>query len=361
MTVYVTEPMLAVTTGPPVDLVRGATGQFFAPTDTSFATPIAVQTLDGITLTSVTATADGFIPPLKLPMPTMVWKSGPYMVVVQTFKGAVEAAQSAVALAQAAADSADEAAAVAAAATAVTTSQINTHLGGDAAGLVGRVIAVETGKADLVSGKVPLSQLPTLSGSMTDATVSAKGAVRLSGDLGGTADSPTVPGLAGKADDSAVVKLAGAQNIAGQKTFTSIPIVPDGSFGIAKLNATGTPDATKFLRGDGQWVTVSGTVTYGTTGGTAAEGNDGRITGAAQKASNLSDLANAATARANLGLTSPRVALGYSGTGWRYIVNGALTGSDLTAHPALPVEFCWGTEAQLPSWQQDYDTQLRSA
>lgn len=43
-------------------------------------------------------------------------------------------------------------------------------------------------------------------------------------------------------------------------------------------------------------------VNYGTTAGTAAQGNDTRITGAAQKAANLSDLSSAAAARKNLGL-----------------------------------------------------------
>jgi len=41
---------------------------------------------------------------------------------------------------------------------------------------------------------------------------------------------------------------------------------------------------------------------YGTTAGTFAQGNDSRITGAAQKASNLSDLASPSAARTNLGL-----------------------------------------------------------
>lgn len=43
-------------------------------------------------------------------------------------------------------------------------------------------------------------------------------------------------------------------------------------------------------------------VAYGTSAGTAAQGNDARIVGAAQTGNNLSDLANAGTARTNLGL-----------------------------------------------------------
>ena len=42
--------------------------------------------------------------------------------------------------------------------------------------------------------------------------------------------------LATKADDSTVVKLTGDQTIAGIKTFSSAPVVPDSSFAIAKVD-----------------------------------------------------------------------------------------------------------------------------
>lgn len=72
---------------------------------------------------------------------------------------------------------------------------------------------------------------------VSDATASTKGAVRLTGDLGGTADSPTVPGLAGKA--------------ASSHTHAAADIA-SGTIAAARLG-TGTPSSSNFLRGDGAW------------------------------------------------------------------------------------------------------------
>lgn len=80
-----------------------------------------------------------------------------------------------------------------------------------------------------------------------DATTSGKGIVQLAGDLAGTAASPTVPGLASKASTS-------RQIIAG-----------------TGLTGGGDLTADRTL-----------TVSYGTDPGTAAQGNDSRITGAVQ-------------------------------------------------------------------------------
>lgn len=64
---------------------------------------------------------------------------------------------------------------------------------------------------------------------------------------------------------------------------------------------TSTANMARLKMWDGdEWVTID--LRVGTTAGTVAAGDDSRITGAAQKSANLSDLANAATARTNLGL-----------------------------------------------------------
>lgn len=79
-----------------------------------------------------------------------------------------------------------------------------------------------------VTGGAAGSNAAALTIAVSDATTIAKGVVQLAGQLGGTAASPTVTGVTG-----AVV-------------------------GIANLNATGTPGAGNFLRGDGTWNAASG-------------------------------------------------------------------------------------------------------
>lgn len=49
-----------------------------------------------------------------------------------------------------------------------------------------------------------------------------------------------------------------AQTFTAQKTFNLAPLVPDGSFTVGKISATGTRDATTYLRGDGTWATPAG-------------------------------------------------------------------------------------------------------
>jgi len=59
-----------------------------------------------------------------------------------------------------------------------------------------------------------------LSGSTVDATASTKGVIKLAGDLGGTADSPTVPGLASK--EALITAGSTTEYYRGDKSFQTL-------------------------------------------------------------------------------------------------------------------------------------------
>lgn len=100
--------------------------------------------------------------------------------------------------------------------------------------------------ADIVGAGVP------------NATPTVKGGIMLAGDLGGTYDAPTVPGLAAKANDAAVVHRTGDETIAGTKRFTGdgagntyVDVdAPAGKYAILRFRAGGS-GRWDFSRNDG--------------------------------------------------------------------------------------------------------------
>jgi hypothetical protein len=68
---------------------------------------------------------------------------------------------------------------------------------------------------EFVTGAIATATIP-------DATTSAKGKIKLAGDLGGTADAPTVPGLALKANTSDVTTFLAAKEDASNKSNAAL-------------------------------------------------------------------------------------------------------------------------------------------
>lgn len=129
--------------------------------------------------------------------------------------------------------------------------------------------------------------------------------------------------ISSKADDSSVVKLAGAQTVAGVKTFSSSPVVPTPSSNTDAANkayvdataSSGTPDADASTKGK---VQLAGDL--GGTGSTAAAPviSDGAIT-------------NSKIAAGAVGTTE--LAAGAVTT--NEIANGTITNTDINASAAI--------------------------
>lgn len=86
----------------------------------------------------------------------------------------------------------------------------------------------------------------------------------------GTQDVSTISGLnaaISAAVSTDVVRTTGAQSVGGIKTFTSKPVVPDESFGVAKIAAAGTRVDGAYLEATGEWSVPSGS---GTSSGVGA-------------------------------------------------------------------------------------------
>lgn len=120
----------------------------------------------------------------------------------------------------------------------------------------------------------------TLISGAPDAAPTVKGVVQLAGDLGGSANSPTVP---------LMVKTTGDQNIAGIKTFASSPVVPDPTIGNQAANKTyvdaqtssgSVPDATSGVKGKIQLAgDLAGTAAAPTVPGAVKTTTDQSISG----------------------------------------------------------------------------------
>jgi hypothetical protein len=115
----------------------------------------------------------------------------------------------------------------------------------------GQVLVYSTG----TSSWIPNTASSTV---VSDATAGAKGIVQLAGDLGGTASSPTVPGLAGKVDAAVVVAKGDVLVATGSGAVSKLTVgTNDQVLTADSAQATGVKWATPAVGGGGLSYTFS--------------------------------------------------------------------------------------------------------
>lgn len=206
-----------------------------------------------------------------------------------------------------------------------------------------------------------------------DATTTVKGKVKLAGDLAGTADLPTVPGLATKANDADVVHDTGNETVAGVKTFSSSPVVPTPTNPTDAANkdyvdtqvAAGTPDATTTVKGKVKLAgDLSGTADLPTVPGLATKQPlDATLTSLAAYNTNglvTQTAADTFTGR-SVAAGSSKVSVtngnGVSGNPTVDVVENQINPANLSVNPLARANH---TGTQTASTISDFDTQVRT-
>lgn len=170
-------------------------------------------------------------------------------------------------------------------------------------GLAGTLAA----KADLIAGKIPTSQIPAVAINTTYTVASEPAMLALSASQGDVAIrtdfSPAHAYQLAAADPSVLANWLQVSLGAVVSVNTQTGAVVLGAADVGAAPTSRAINSGTGLTGGGDLSTDRTlSVTYGTTAGTAAQGNDGRITGALQSSQNLLDLGSASSARTNLGL-----------------------------------------------------------
>jgi hypothetical protein len=113
-----------------------------------------------------------------------------------------------------------------------------------------------------------------------DATNNHKGAIKVAGDLGGTADLPTVPGLAGK--ESTIVARTTSQYWRGDKTWQTLDKAAVGLGNVPNIDATSRANhtGTQLASTISDFSTAAGariSIQEGAANGLTPLGSDGEI------------------------------------------------------------------------------------